>query len=109
MWSEFLAQEPHQKLAHLKRIVNFGEEASPKEEKSTWSLRKFLLNLVNRKNVINHHHHKAPSVYNLYKKKPNFKNHHGWSKNVDSSDYSPLEQSGNGVYLVNLSPVMTFT
>ncbi|XP_004242092.1 vicilin-like seed storage protein At2g28490 [Solanum lycopersicum] len=104
MWSEFLAQEPHQKLAHLKRIVNFGEEASPKEEKSTWSLRKFLLNLVNRKNVINHHHHKAPSVYNLYKKKPNFKNHHGWSKNVDSSDYSPLEQSGNGVYLVNLSP-----
>ncbi|XP_055831813.1 vicilin-like seed storage protein At2g28490 [Solanum dulcamara] len=101
MWSEFVAQEPHQKLAHMKTIVNFREEASPKEEKSTWSLRKFLFNLLNREDDVNH---KAPSAYNLYNRKPNFKNDYGWSKNVDESHYSPLRQSGNGVYLVNLYP-----
>nr|XP_025887525.1 vicilin-like seed storage protein At2g28490 [Solanum lycopersicum] len=41
--------------------------------------------------------------YNLYNRKPDFKNEYGWRKNVDESDYSPLQISGNGVYLVNLS------
>ncbi|XP_060171243.1 vicilin-like seed storage protein At2g28490 [Lycium barbarum] len=105
IWSTFLAQEPHQRLAHLKRIVNFEEEASPKEEEPiTWSLRKFLFTLLNREDVIERVNHKAPSTYNLYNKKPNFKNDYGWSKKVDESDYSPLKQSSNGVYLVNLSP-----
>ncbi|CAN4100896.1 unnamed protein product [Withania somnifera] len=104
VWSKFLTQEPHERLAHLKRIVNFGEESSPKEEESRWSLRKFLCTLLFRKDVVKRVNHKAPSTYNLYKKKPNFKNHYGWSKNVDESDYSPLKQSGNGVYLINLSP-----
>ncbi|KAM3374143.1 hypothetical protein P3S68_012857 [Capsicum galapagoense] len=104
MWSEFLAQEPHQKLAHLKRIVNFGGESSPKEEETTWSLRKFLFNLLNREDVVKGVNHKAPSTYNLYHKKHNFKNDYGWSKNVDECDYSPLKQSGNSVYLVHLSP-----
>lgn len=103
MWCKFLAQQPHERLAHLKRIVRLVEEANPKMEKSTRSLRKFLSNLLNREDVANHH--KAPSAYNLHNKKPNFKNNYGWSKNVDESDYSPLRQSGNGVYLVNLSPV----
>ncbi|KAM3231968.1 hypothetical protein BC332_17085 [Capsicum chinense] len=104
MWSKFLAQEPHQKLAHLKRIVNFGGESSPKEEETTWSLRKFLFNLLNREDVVKGVNHKAPSTYNLYHKKHNFKNDYGWSKNVDECDYSPLKQSGNSVYLVHLSP-----
>ncbi|XP_059286808.1 vicilin-like seed storage protein At2g28490 [Lycium ferocissimum] len=105
IWSSFLAQEHRQRLAHLKRIVNFEEEASPKEEEPiTWSLRKFLFTLLNREDVIERVNHKAPSTYNLYNKKPNFKNDYGWSKKVDESDYSPLKQSGNGVYLVNLSP-----
>ncbi|KAK4375977.1 hypothetical protein RND71_006654 [Anisodus tanguticus] len=78
IWTKFVAQEPHKKLAHLKRIVNFKEEASPKEEEYTWSLRNIL--------------------------KPDFKNDYGWSKKLDEFDYSPLQQSGNGVYLVNLSP-----
>uniref|UniRef100_A0A3Q7H3R6 Cupin type-1 domain-containing protein n=1 Tax=Solanum lycopersicum TaxID=4081 RepID=A0A3Q7H3R6_SOLLC len=71
IWTNFIAQECHKKLAHLKRIVTSAEEASPKEEESTW--------------------------------KPDFKNEYGWRKNVDESDYSPLQISGNGVYLVNLS------
>ncbi|KAK4370545.1 hypothetical protein RND71_010020 [Anisodus tanguticus] len=104
IWSKFLAQEPHQRLAHLKRIVNFEEEASPKEEESTWSLRKILFTLLNREDTVKRVNHKAPSTYNLYNRKPDFKNDYGWSKKLDESDYSPLKQSGNGVYLVNLSP-----
>ncbi|KAJ8559574.1 hypothetical protein K7X08_003632 [Anisodus acutangulus] len=92
IWTKFVAQELHKKLAHLKRIVNFKEEASPKEEEYTWSLRNILVS------------HKAPSAYNLYNRKPDFKNDYGWSKKLDEFDYSPLQQSGNGVYLVNLSP-----
>ncbi|XP_060174366.1 vicilin-like seed storage protein At2g28490 [Lycium barbarum] len=104
IWTKFVAQEPHQRLAHMKMVVNFGDAASPKEDESTWSLRKFLFNLLNREDVVDRANHKAPSTYNLYNKKPNFKNDYGWSKKVDESDYSPLKQSGNGVYLVNLSP-----
>ncbi|MCD7454192.1 hypothetical protein HAX54_023906 [Datura stramonium] len=104
IWTKFVAQEPHKKLAHLKRIVNFGEEASPKEEESTWSLGKFVCFYLNRKGVAKRVNHKAPSTYNLYNRKPDFKNNYGWSRKLDESDYSPLQVSGNGVYLVNLSP-----
>ncbi|WMV18329.1 hypothetical protein MTR67_011714 [Solanum verrucosum] len=104
IWSNFLDLEPHQRLSHLKRIVNFDEEDIPKEEKSTWSFRKFLFTLLNGEDVTEKVNHKAPLIYNLYNKKPDFKNDYRWSKKVDSSDYSALEQSGNGVYLVNLSP-----
>ncbi|MCD7447789.1 hypothetical protein HAX54_034775 [Datura stramonium] len=103
MWSKFLAQEPHERLAHLKRIVNLEEEVSPKEEEPTWSLRKILFKLLKIEGVVKRVDHKAPSAYNLYNKKPDFKNDYGWSKKLDESDYSPLKQSGNGVYLVNLS------
>ncbi|KAH0667073.1 hypothetical protein KY285_028279 [Solanum tuberosum] len=103
IWTNFIAQECHKKLAHLKRIVNSAEEASPKEEESTWSLRKFLCTLLSRKGFVKRMNHEAPSSYNLYNRKPDFKNEYGWSKNVDESDYSPLQISGNGVYLVNLS------
>ncbi|MCD7454720.1 hypothetical protein HAX54_025783 [Datura stramonium] len=105
IWSKFLDLEPHQKLAHLNRIVNSDEESSPKEDKSTLSsLRKFLFTLLNGEDVVERLNHKAPSTYNLYNRNPDFKNDYGWSKKLDESDYSPLAQSGNGVYLVNLSP-----
>ncbi|MCD7446532.1 hypothetical protein HAX54_009215 [Datura stramonium] len=102
-WSKFLDLEPHQRLAHLKRIVNLEKEASPKEEEPTWSLRKILLTLLNREDAVKRVGHKAPSPYNLYNRKPDFQNDYGWTKKLDESDYSPLKQSGNGVYLVNLS------
>uniref|UniRef100_A0A3Q7H0V4 Cupin type-1 domain-containing protein n=2 Tax=Solanum lycopersicum TaxID=4081 RepID=A0A3Q7H0V4_SOLLC len=103
IWTEFVSQQPHQKLAHLKRIVNLEEEVTPKEEESTWSLRKFLCTLLHRKDVVKRVNHEAPSSYNLNNRNPDFKNNYGWSKTVDESDYSPLQRSGNGVYLVNLS------
>nr|XP_016468163.1 PREDICTED: vicilin-like seed storage protein At2g28490 [Nicotiana tabacum] len=104
IWSKFLAQEPHKRLAHLKRIANFKEETIPKEEESTWSLRKFLFTLLNREDVVERVNHKAPSAYNLYNRKADFKNDYGWSKKLDESNYPPLKISGNGVFLVNLSP-----
>ncbi|KAF3644083.1 putative vicilin-like antimicrobial peptides 2-2-like [Capsicum annuum] len=91
-WSKFLNLESHQKLAHLKRIVNFQDEASPKEEESTWSLRKILFTLLNREDVVH-------IAYNLYNRKPDFRNDYGWIKKLDEFDYSPLRQSGNVVYL----------
>ncbi|CAN4100897.1 unnamed protein product [Withania somnifera] len=103
IWAKFFAQETHQKLAHLKRIVNFGEESSPKEVVSTWSLRKVLFKLLNREEIIQRVNGNAPSTYNLYNRNPDFENNYGWSKKLDESDYSPLRISGNGVYLVNLS------
>ncbi|KAG5614618.1 hypothetical protein H5410_014442 [Solanum commersonii] len=92
-WSNFLDLEPHQRLSHLKRIVNFDEEANPKEEKSTWSFRKFVFTLLN-----------APSIYNLYNKKPDIKNDYRWSKKVDSSDYSPLEQWRGSLMAPHINP-----
>lgn len=105
-WSEFLAQEPHHKLAHLKRIVNFEEEASSKQEESTWSMRKILFTLLNREDIVNRVGHRAPSACSLYNRNTDFKNEYGWTKKLDESDYSPLKQSGHGVYIVNLSPVI---
>ncbi|KAH0691446.1 hypothetical protein KY289_018804 [Solanum tuberosum] len=51
--------------------------------------------IVHLSDVIERVNHKASSIDNLYNKKPDFKNDYGWSKKVDLSDYSPLEQSGN--------------
>ncbi|PHT46693.1 hypothetical protein CQW23_15851 [Capsicum baccatum] len=102
-WSKFLDLESHQKLAHLKSIANFQEEASPKEVESIWSLRKILFTLLNREDFVQIVGHKAPSAYNLYNRKPDFRNDYGWGKKLDESDYSPLGQSGNGVYLLSLS------
>ncbi|XP_055832611.1 vicilin-like seed storage protein At2g28490 [Solanum dulcamara] len=103
-WSKFMDLEPHQRLAHLKRIVNFEEEASSKQEESTWSLRKILFTLLNREEVVKRMGHRAPSACNLYNRNPHFQNDYGWTKKLDESDYSPLKQTGHGVYLVNLSP-----
>ncbi|OIT39267.1 vicilin-like seed storage protein [Nicotiana attenuata] len=95
--STFLTRQSSGPIMHLSETI-------PKEEESTWSLRKFLLTLLNGEDVVERVNHKAPSAYNLYNRKADFKNDYGWSKKLDESNYSPLKISGNDVYLVNLSP-----
>lgn len=48
---------------------------------------------------------KGPGSYNIYDRKPDFKNNYGYSIALDESDYSPLAHSDASIYLVNLSAV----
>ncbi|XP_020253698.1 vicilin-like seed storage protein At2g28490 [Asparagus officinalis] len=56
-----------------------------------------------------HRHHgknsslKSSHAYNLYDKKPDFRNSYGSSVAVDESEYAPLKHTGISVYFVNLT------
>lgn len=45
----------------------------------------------------------SPDSFNIFKKKPDFKNDYGWSLAVDRHDYSVLKEADIGVFYVNLS------
>lgn len=49
----------------------------------------------------------SPDSYNIYKRSPDFRNNYGWTVALDESDYKPIKHSGIGVYLVNLTAVIT--
>ncbi|KAK4358748.1 hypothetical protein RND71_020977 [Anisodus tanguticus] len=109
IWSKFLNLEHHQKLNHLKRIVHLEEEDEGREQ-PTWSLRKFLNNLFgdegNKREGGDDRRRgtsKGPDSFNLFDRKPDYKNVYGWSLALDQSEYSQLKHSDIGVYLVNLS------
>ncbi|TMW93284.1 hypothetical protein EJD97_011922 [Solanum chilense] len=116
IWANFLNLEQHQRHDHLKRVVHLEEEASSEEEdeereqQPTWSLRKFMINLFghegNKRKEGDEGRRgsgKGPDSYNLFDRKPDYKNDYGWSLALDRSEYSPLKHSDIGVYLVNLS------
>ncbi|KAL2488863.1 RmlC-like cupins superfamily protein [Forsythia ovata] len=101
VWTKFLNLEDHYKLAHMKRIVHIGKDGE-EEKAPRWSFSKFLMTSIfgseNKRRE-----DKGPDSYNIYDRKPDFKNDYGWSIALDNSDYSPLEDSDFGIYLVNLS------
>ncbi|KAF3648638.1 putative something about silencing protein 10-like [Capsicum annuum] len=119
IWANFLNLEQHQRHDHLKRIVRFEEEASLEEEEDEereqqppWSLRKFLNSLFGdegnkrdkkRGDEGSRGRGKGPDSYNLFDRKPDYKNDYGWSLALDKSEYPPLKHTDVGVYLVNLS------
>lgn len=118
IWANFLNLEQHQRHDHLKRVVHLEEEASSEEEdegreqQPTWSLRKFMINLFghegNKRKKGDEGRRgssKGPDSYNLFDRKPDYKNDYGWSLALDRTEYSPLKHSDIGVYLVNLSAV----
>ncbi|KAL6009365.1 hypothetical protein ACLOJK_022594 [Asimina triloba] len=79
------------------------EDDNNEEDSETvaWSWKKlldFVLGKENKKDTA-----KAPDSYNLYERKPDFRNNYGRSLALDESDYAPLKDSGIGVYLVYLS------
>ncbi|KAA8544007.1 hypothetical protein F0562_021816 [Nyssa sinensis] len=108
IWTQFLLQKEHQRLAHLKRMVQFEEEEADNEEQSTWSFRNFLDSVFGEENQRDNKRSKSLESYNLYDKHPDYKNNYGWSISVDESDYSPLSHSGSGIYLVNLTAVIKY-
>jgi len=51
----------------------------------------------------------SPDSYNLYDRKPDFRNAYGWSSALDGGDYSPLKIPDIGVFHVNLTAVCKHT
>ncbi|XP_062011823.1 vicilin-like seed storage protein At2g28490 isoform X1 [Rosa rugosa] len=111
LWSRFLELKEHDRLQNMKKMVGFTKEPDHQEEDQSlaWSWRK-LLNSVfgsndKRRDDPDTYKGKGKShdAYNLFKRSADFKNDYGWSKALDESDYSPLKDSGVGVFLVNLS------
>lgn len=110
LWTHFLNLEHHEKKAHLKKLVLFegDDEAESEGERPRWSLRKLLISLFGNENK-EKKYKKSESqddAYNLYNRDPDFRNNYGWSMAIDDSQYKPLNHSGIGVYLVNLTAVL---
>ncbi|XP_052188080.1 vicilin-like seed storage protein At2g28490 [Diospyros lotus] len=105
-WTQFLELKEEERFEHLKRKVRFQEPAAGgNDEEPTWSLRKLLNSLFGKEANRKHHDWKikSPEPYNLYHRKPDFKNNYGWSIALDDSDYWPLGLSDVGVFLVYLT------
>ncbi|XP_022863167.1 vicilin-like seed storage protein At2g28490, partial [Olea europaea var. sylvestris] len=101
IWAGFLDLEHHQKLAHLKRVVHLEEKFS---EEPKWSFRKLLISVFGKATKEREDKKiKGPGSYNIYDRKPDFKNNYGYSIALDESDFSPLAHSDASIYLVNLS------
>lgn len=110
LWTHFLNLEHHEKKEHLKRLVLIGGDVDVPEnkiERPGWSLKKLLVSLLVNENKVNKDKKgdSRDDVYNLYDRSPDFKNNYGWSMAIDDTQYKPLNHSGIGVYLVNLTAV----
>ncbi|KAJ7980963.1 Vicilin-like seed storage protein [Quillaja saponaria] len=111
LWTKFLQLKEKDRLYHLKKMVDFqqqpNQEEEEEEEQTNWSWRTLLNSALGNDKKPNNKRSKgtseSPDSYNLYNKKPDYKNAYGWSIAVDEADYSPLERSGIGLYLVNLT------
>ncbi|KAG5566774.1 hypothetical protein RHGRI_002344 [Rhododendron griersonianum] len=105
VWTQFLEMKHYERVQCLKRMAQVHEEATEQDEEPImWSLRK-LLNSVfgNQVSGKDEERSSKPDTYNLFDRKPDFENDYGSSVAVDQSAYSPLRQSGVGLYLVNLT------
>ncbi|KAK4780185.1 hypothetical protein SAY87_016291 [Trapa incisa] len=109
-WTKFMQLNKDDKLQHMKRIVESQrlsmEEGKEDELEKSWSWRKLLMSLFGSDDAREdggRRRGKAPDSYNLYDRKPDFRNNYGWSVALHQSDYEPLRHSGIGIYLVNLT------
>ena len=104
MWRRFLEQEKDERRAQMKKILPVREK---EDEKSISSWRK-LMNMIFGENTVNKSN-KSLDSYNIYDRKPDFRNDYGYSVMVDHDDYKELRRSDIGVYLVNLTAVSSST
>lgn len=117
LWTKFLQLKKEDKVQHLKKMVqgqqeeehNEEEEEVEEEEQTSWSRRKLLETVfgkeLNNKAEKNKGTAGSPDSYNLYDKKPDFRNPYGWSSALDGNDYPPLKTPDTGVFHVNLTAV----
>ncbi|PSR86617.1 Vicilin-like seed storage protein [Actinidia chinensis var. chinensis] len=103
VWTQFLQLKHRQRLHHVRRMVRFYEEVAKEEEEPKGSWRKLLISVFGNEPNLEDNKRKTPDSYNLYDRKPDFKNNYGWSMAIDESEYWPLGHSGIGIYLVNLT------
>ncbi|KAF5470668.1 hypothetical protein F2P56_011167 [Juglans regia] len=112
VWSKFLQMKERDRLQHLKKLVDFHEPRDDDEEEEeeqqqqiTWSWRKLLNSVLGKEPSKrgDKRTRRTPDSYNLYKRRPDFRNNYGWSVALDESDYTPLKHSGISVFLVNLT------
>lgn len=112
-WARFLDMDHHQKTAQMRRSIarmKSDPTSFEEEEQSTWSFRKMLTSFLDwsdkkRGDSKGSRTGKGPDAYNLYDRKPDFKNDYGWSVALNDKDYPPLRHNDIGVYLVNLTAV----
>ncbi|GLU19027.1 hypothetical protein SLE2022_352970 [Rubroshorea leprosula] len=105
-WTKFIQLRETDRLQHLKKMVEFRPESGQGDEgQMGWSWRKLLNSFFGIKDDLDCKNgaSKSPDSYNLYHKKPDFRNNYGWSVALDGSDYSALKYAGIGVYLVYLT------
>ncbi|KAJ7982099.1 Vicilin-like seed storage protein [Quillaja saponaria] len=109
LWSKFLELKEEDKLLPIRKMVGLQEQPDHEEERkqTTWSWKKVLNSILGKErkpdNKDTKGTGKSPDSYNLYDRSPDFKNAYGWSVALDETNYSPLERSGIGLYLVNLT------
>ncbi|XP_022732472.1 vicilin-like seed storage protein At2g28490 [Durio zibethinus] len=96
IWTKFSQLQEHDRLKYLKRMVQ--GEPEQKKEWSWWKLFDTIFGIED-----NNMNDKAPDSYNIYKRSHDFENNYGWSIALDGTEYSPLKDSGIGIYLVNLT------
>ncbi|KAL9252460.1 Vicilin-like seed storage protein-like protein [Drosera capensis] len=109
VWSDFLELKDEKKMQQLKELM--PDEDQQLEEQDQWSLKKMLTTLLlgigdNRREGGDGGSRKTgggPDAYNIFDRKPDFRNNYGWSLALDHHEYHPLKKSGLGVYYVNLS------
>ena len=99
-WTKFSLLQEQDRLKHLKSMF----QGEPQQEEAEWSWWKLFNTIFGMED--NKMNDKAPDSYNIYKRSPDFRNNYGWSIALDGSDYGPLEDSGIGIYLVNLTAVI---
>ncbi|KAF7153199.1 hypothetical protein RHSIM_Rhsim01G0219700 [Rhododendron simsii] len=102
VWTQFLEMKHYERVQCLKRMAQVHEEATEQDEEPIiWK----LLNSVFGNHVSGKDEGRSskPESYNLFDMKPDFENDYGSSVAIDQSAYSPLRQSGVGIYLVNLT------
>jgi hypothetical protein len=105
-WRKFLQLKEQDRLQHLKRMVKFQQPPNQEEEQMAWSWRNLLNSIFGQENKKKCENGKSPDSFNIYDRRPNFRNNYGWITAIDESDYQPLRHSGIGVCLVNLTAVI---
>ncbi|CAL5211306.1 unnamed protein product [Lathyrus oleraceus] len=104
-WTKFLELKKPEKVQHLKTLVQSQEEDEEEKQTSYWSWRKLMKSVLGKKNknIENKDRADSPDSYNLYGRKPDFRNTYGWSSALDGDDYPPLKIPDIGVFHVNLT------
>ncbi|XP_058735043.1 vicilin-like seed storage protein At2g28490 [Vicia villosa] len=104
LWTKFLELKKPEKVQNLKTLVQIQEE-DEEEKQTSWSWRKLIKTVLGKEknNIDNKDTSNSPDSYNLYDRKPDFKNTYGRSSALDGYDYSPLKIPDIGVFHVDIT------